>query len=164
MSPGQESPVPQKQGLHQSSRAERRWQEARAGSQEGRGCPQTPRDTNRHLLPGESAGHTLQPSSLKGCSVPHGAQEQLGGSSGGGSVRRGLLGPERDSNSTGPGAQGAGDTAQNPALPPGQAEAGKAQDSKDTPANRWPGAEQISAPPGSIQALQTESSGSYCRS
>ena len=46
-----------------------------------------------------------------------------------------------------------GDTAQDPVLPPGQAEAGRAQDSKDAPAP----AEQTSSPaPQSLQALQTE--------
>ena len=60
--------------------------------------------------------------------------EQLGGSSGTGSARKGLHGREHESNSAGQGAQDAGDTAQDPASPPGQAEARRAQDSKDTPA------------------------------
>ena len=45
-----------------------------------------------------------------------------------------------------------GDTAQNPVLPLGQAEAGKTQSSKDTPATQRPGALQISARPRRIQA------------
>ena len=57
-----------------------------------------------------------------------------------GAPRRGfaqkeLRGLECESNSAGPGAQGTGDTAQDPAFPPGQAEAGRAQDSKDAPAS-----------------------------
>ena len=46
------------------------------------------------------------------------------------------------------------DTAQDPALPPGQAEAGRAQDSDDSPAAGHPRAVQVSAPrgPGSTQA------------
>ena len=51
---GQESTFPEKQELHQSSRWERCSQGVGAGSQEGRGCPQAPWDTNRHLHPGES--------------------------------------------------------------------------------------------------------------
>ena len=39
-----------------------------------------------------------------------------------------------------------GDTAQDPAIPPGQAEARRAQDSKDAPAAGRPPAVQISAP------------------
>ena len=61
---------------------------------------------------------------------------------------------ERESTSAGSGAQGAGTQPRIPP-PPGQAEAGRAQDSKDAPAP----AEQISGPARSLQALQTESSG-----
>ena len=39
-----------------------------------------------------------------------------------------------------------GDTAQDPALPLGQAEAGRTQDNEDTPGTRQPRAVQISAP------------------
>ena len=45
------------------------------------------------------------------------AWEQLGGGLGRGPVQKELSGRERYSNSTGPGAQAAGDTAQDPALP-----------------------------------------------
>ena len=46
-----------------------------------------------------------------------------------------------------------GDTAQDPALPPGQTEAWRAQDSNDSPATRCPQAVQVSSPcPWSIQA------------
>ena len=60
--------------------------------------------------------------------------EHLGGGSGRSSTQKGLCSPERESDSTGLGAQGAMDTAQDPALPWAQAEARRAQDSKDTPA------------------------------
>ena len=69
--------------------------------------------------------------------APHGGScadgEQLRRGSGRGSTQKELRG-EHDSNSTGRRAQGAGDTVQDPALPPGQAEARRAQNSKDTPA------------------------------
>ena len=72
--------------------------------------------------------------------------EQLSGS-GRGSAQRELRGLERDSSSAGPKAQGTGNTAQDPALPLGLAEAKRAQDSKDTPATAgWPRAEKISDP------------------
>lgn len=45
---------------------------------------------------------------------------------------------EQDSSSAGPGAQGSGDTAQDPALPLGQKEAGGTQGSKDALATRQP--------------------------
>ena len=45
-----------------------------------------------------------------------------------------------------------GYTAQDPALPPEQEKAGRAQGSKDAPAAGRPRAVQISAPPPSIQA------------
>ena len=47
---------------------------------------------------------------------------------------KGLRSWERESNRVGTGAQGAGNTAQDLALPLGHAEARRAQDSKDTPA------------------------------
>lgn len=75
------------------------------------------------------------------------------GDSGGGSAE-GAAGPERESTSAGSGAQGAGTQPRIPP-PPGQAEAGRAQDSKDAPA----AAEHISGPARSLQALQTETSG-----
>ena len=69
------------------------------------------------------------------------------------STWRGLGSLEHDSNSSGLGAQCTGDTAQDPAPPPGQAEARKAQDSMDTLAAGWPRAVQISGScPQSIQA------------
>ena len=73
--------------------------------------------------------------------------------SGRGSTWRGLRGQEHDSNSSGLGAQCAWDSTQDPAPPPGQAEARKAQDRKDTLVTGWPQAVQISGPcPQSIQA------------
>ena len=87
VSPGQESPVPEKQELHQSSRAERRSQGVRAGPQEGGdalGLPGTLTDT---CAPGECAELP------KGCSA-HGMDPGAARrGSGGGSARRGLHGP-----------------------------------------------------------------------
>ena len=57
----------------------------------GRGCPQPPWDTKRHLHNGESH-RTPWLSSLRGCSMLGRTPEQLGGGSGGGSTRRGLRG------------------------------------------------------------------------
>ena len=52
-----------------------------------------------------------------------------------------------------PDARAVGDTVQNPVLPSGQAEAGRAQDSEDTPAAGHPRVVQTSASyPRSIQA------------
>ena len=82
--------------------------------------------------------------------MSHWTREQLGGGSGCGSAGRELLGPVPAAQSPEPKALG--DTAQGPALPPGQAEAGRAQDSKDTPAAGQPRVVQISGPqPWSIQ-------------
>ena len=53
---------------------------------------------------------------------------------------------ECNPSSAGPRAQGAGDTAQDPALPPGQAESRRTQDSEDAPATGRPRAVQVSAP------------------
>ena len=78
----------------------------------------------------------------KGCSAHGGTRrdpEQLKGL-GGGSAE-GAVGRERESTSAGSGAQGAG-TQPRIRPPPGQAEAGRAQDSEDAPAP----AEQISGP------------------
>ena len=53
---------------------------------------------------------------------------------------------ERDSSSTTPVLRALNNTAQDPAISPGQEEIGKAQDSEDTPASRCPQAAQMSAP------------------
>ena len=49
------------------------------------------------------------------------------------------------------------DTAQDPALPPGQAETGRAQDNEDASATGCPRAVQVSAPatPGASRPVQT---------
>ena len=60
-------------------------------------------------------------------------QEQLQGAQAAAPLRGGCV-AESESNSAGPGAQGTRDTAQDLVLPPGQAEARRAQDSKETPA------------------------------
>ena len=89
---------------------------------------------------------TPQPMSGKGRSVA-GPRGEAGGA--GGSGRRGCA--PQDSRSRIPAAQapsrGAGDTAQDPALPPGQTEAGRAQDGEDAPATKRPRAVQLSARP-----------------
>ena len=126
MSPGQESPVPEEQELHRPSGGKGlagRWSRTREGG-DALGFPETVTATAR---PGECAELP------KGCSAHGGTRrdrEQLGGL-GGGSAE-GAAGRERESTSAGPGAQGAG-TQPRIRPPPGQAEAGRAQDSKDTP-------------------------------
>ena len=72
MPPGQESPGPEKQKLHQSSRTERHSQGVGAGSQEGGDALRLPGTLTEDLRTGESC-HTPGPSSLKGCSAPSGA-------------------------------------------------------------------------------------------
>ena len=152
MSPGQESSVPEKQELHQPSQAERGPQGVRAGPQEGGdalGLPGTLTDT---CAPGDA------PSSLRAaaCTAGPGGTRSSSEGLGGGSAE-GAAGRERESNSAGSRAQGA---RHSPGFRlPGQAEAGRAQDSEDAPAP----AEQISGPPRSLQALQTESSGVTAR-
>ena len=90
----------------------------------------------------------------------------LGGSSGGGSRRRGLHGPgSMNPAAQAPDPRATGDTIQDPALPLGQAEVGRAQDSEDSLAARCPQAVQISTPaPGASRPLWTGSCGSYCGS
>ena len=61
VSPGQESPDPEKQELHQSSQAERPCRELEQDPRRA-GIPQAPWDTNRAPAPQERV-----PSSLKGC-------------------------------------------------------------------------------------------------
>ena len=89
--------------------------------------PQAPWDTNRHLRAQESA-----PSSLKGCSAHGGTRSSSeglgrrlrGGGCTTGSVNPTAQAPEHRAPRHSPGS----------GLPPGQAEAGRAQDSKDAPA------------------------------
>ena len=69
------------------------------------------------------------------------AQWGIGSSSGGG-----LRGPGRDSSSAGLDPRALGDTAPDPVLLSGQVEAGRAQDSEDTPAVGKPQTVQVSIP------------------
>ena len=57
MPPGEESTAPEKQELHQSSRAERRSQGVRAGPQEDGDALRFPGSLTEHLCPGESVPH-----------------------------------------------------------------------------------------------------------
>ena len=125
--PGQESPVPEKQELHQSSRMERVSQGTQAGPQEGRGCPQTSRGTNRGPAPQGRVRHTLQLSSLKGWSGHTvGPRSSCSGGSGGGSTPRGLRGPRSAiAAAQEPEPSARGDTAQDPVLPLGQTKVGR---------------------------------------
>ena len=145
--PGQETPVLEKQKLYQSSWKERRLQGARAGSQKGYRCPQAPRGTKRATALWGRSLHTLL------AELPKGLDAAPSGAPGAAQVVATVRPRECDSSGADPRAQGTGDTAQDPALPPGQAEARRAQESKDTSAARRPLAEQISGPaPRSIQA------------
>ena len=147
MPTGLESPVPEKKELYQSSRSERHSQGARAGSQEGQGCPHAPRGTKRGTVPwGEGATHCGR-SYLKGCSAGLGGPGSSSpGCSGRDCTRRGL----HARRSTFAAVQALepralGDTAQHPVLPWRQAEARRTQDSKDAPATRQPQNVQIRA-------------------
>ena len=146
MPPGQESPILEKQKLYQSSWKERCSQGTRADSQEGYRCPRAPRDTKRATKLWGRAVHTLQAELSKGLdAAPSGAP-------GAAQVAATVWPWECDSSGAGPRAQGARDTAQDPALPPGQVEAGRTQGGKDAPAARWPRAVQINTPcPRTIQ-------------
>ena len=79
MPPGQESPGPEKQELYEPYRTERCSQGAGAGPQEGQGCPQAPRGTNRGSAPrGERTDPTPElPYGLQR-TPPRGSQQQLG--------------------------------------------------------------------------------------
>ena len=74
VSPGQESSLPEKQELHQPSRAERHSQENRAGPQEGGDDLGLPGTLREQLHTEESAL-----SSLKDCSAHSWTRAQLGG-------------------------------------------------------------------------------------
>ena len=143
MSPGQESPVPEGQELHRPSRAERGSREVEQDPG-GRGCPQAPGDTDRGTAPRESA-----PSSLRAAARTAGPGAARVGS-GGGSTE-GAARPGANPTAQAPEHWSPGHSPES-SLPPGQAEAGRAQDSKDAPAP----AEHISGPARSLQALQTE--------
>ena len=145
--PGQESPVLEKQKLYQSSWKERRLQGARAGSQKGYRCPQAPRGTKRATALWGRSLHTLL------AELPKGLDAAPSGAPGAAQVVATVRPRECDSSGADPRAQGTGDTAQDPALPPGQVEAGRTQGSKDAPAATRPRAVQIYAPcPRTTQA------------
>ena len=135
--PRQESPGLEKQELHQSSGMERCLHGVGVGSQEGCRCPQAPKGTNRGTGPQESAPHTATelPKRLQHARWgPGAALQQL-------QLRLRTEGAVRP-GSTIPAVQARepralGDTAQIRALPPGQAGAGRTQDSQDLPATRW---------------------------
>ena len=77
MSPGQESPVPKKQELHQPSRVERGSQGVRAGPQEGGGAHRLPGALTEDLRPGGEC-HTPRGELPKGLqSASGGALERL---------------------------------------------------------------------------------------
>ena len=130
--PGQESPVLEKQKLYQSSWEERHSQGARAGSQKGYGCPQAPRGMKRATELWGRSLHTLR------AELPKGLDTAPSRAPGAAQVAATARPRECDSSGTGPRAQGTGDTAQDPALPPGQVEAGRTQGSKDAPAAGQP--------------------------
>ena len=120
--------------------------------------------------------HTRWPSSLKGCSTRQAGPRSSSEVAWAEALWRGLRDPGNSSRAvlagapwgggcaarsvipTAQRAQGAGDTAPDLALPPGQAEARRAQESKDTPASGRPLAKQTSGPiPGASRPLQTDS-------
>ena len=122
----------EKQEFHHSSRTGRRSQGVRTGPQEGRDALRLP-GTNSTCTPGR-APHTQkwlrQRLREEGAARP---LEQLGSGSSRGSVQKGLR-RERESDSAGPGSTGRRGSSPGSSLPWGQAEARRAQDSKDTPA------------------------------
>ena len=146
----------EKQELHQPSWTERRLQGGGAGPRRA-GMPSGAGGTNRHLRPGESAPHPAArlPKGLQRAWLDPGAarREQLGGASGVGSAWRGLWGREHESNSTGPGVQGAGDT--DPGLSP---RTGRSQEGPGQQGCSCPELSRSTPRPRGIQALQTESS------
>ena len=131
VSPGQESTVQEKQKRHQPSRRERCCQGVGVGPQEGRDALRLPGALTEHLRPRES--------------VPHPPAELSTG------LQRAPLGPGRAGRGSG---EGSTEEAARPASPghrirrssPGQAEAGRAQESEDAPAAGWPPVVQICAP------------------
>ena len=147
VSPGQESPVLEKQELHQSSWTERHSQRVGAGSQGGDAL-RLPGTLTEELRLGRVCDIprlSSQRAAVHPGWAPGAAQRRLHG--------RGLCPPEI----TIPAVQALeprapGDPAQDPALPSGQAEAGRAQDSKDAPAIGRPRAEISGLCPRSIQA------------
>ena len=97
MPPGQESPVPEKQELHQSSWAERHSQEVRAGPQEDGDAVRLLGTLTEQLYTGENAPstlrgyrmHALTPEQLTGARA---AALHRGGCAALGAARRGSVG------------------------------------------------------------------------
>ena len=108
-----------------------------AGSLEGHGCPQATGALTEELHPGGEHATHCGSSSLKGWSMAIGAPGaaqvavRLWLYTGGLCSRRSAI-PVVQA----PEPRALGDTAQDPALPPGQAEARKTQDNEDSPAAR----------------------------
>ena len=129
MPPGQESTLPEKQEFHQSSRTERGSQGVRARPQEGGDALRLPGTLTDTCAPGECAELP------KGCSAHGGTRrdpEQLGGARAA-APRRGLRGGSANPTAQAPEHWAPGHSPGS-GLPPEQAEAGRAQDSKDSPA------------------------------
>ena len=113
-------PRPREARASPISPMERRSQRVEAGPQEGGDALTLPGALTEHLRPGESAPHSTAelPKGLQ--PAPSGPRERL--------QRLHVVGCAR------PEPRALGDTAQDLALPRGQAEARRTQDSKDTPA------------------------------
>ena len=138
------------------ARTERRSQGARAGSQEGQGCLQAPRDTNRGPAPQGTACHTLRKA---------GPQEHLQPAGAAAPCREGTEWlPEQNPSSAGPGAQGAGVHSPKSGAPPGDMRwLGGHRTARMLLPLGSPGAVQIGAP-GASRPLRTGSCHSYCGS
>ena len=105
------------------------------------------------------------------CGGSYVAREKLGGGSGKGSAQRELPNQEHDTSSTGQGAQGARDTAQDTALPrdwqrPGEPRISKTFLPLGAQAVQVSCAGQniliVACSPGASRPLKTESSINYC--
>ena len=158
--PGQESPVPEKQVLHQSSRTETYSQGTRAGSQEGQWSPQVPGVTKRGTAPQGRAHHTPWTSSLNGC----GKRPAAPGAAQAAAPHRGLHCRRARFQWRRPWSPGHwGTQPRIRCFHPGQAEARRTQDKEDTPATGCPRAMQVSAStPRASRPQQTGSCDGYC--
>ena len=99
-------------------------QGTRAGSQDGEGCPQAPRGTNRGTVPRGRVQHTQQAELHKGLQqAPDGARELLRRQMRWQLHTEGAVWPQdHDSSGGGPGAQGAGGHSPRPGIPPRRGE------------------------------------------
>ena len=119
--------------------------------------------TNREGVPQRRAHNTPPAEYSKGL------EPEPCGASGEGQAaalrRRGCAAPRAIPVAKAPEPRAPGDTDQDPALPGGQTEAGRAQDSKDAPATgRLELCRSAGPAPGASRPLWTGSCGSYCRS